>query len=66
MWPLIVLVNPKRQTLQTALATLNTSYGTDYGMVMAGAVVAVLPLVGVFIIGSRHFISNITAGALKG
>lgn len=66
VWPLIVLVNPQRQTLQTALATLNASYGTDYGMVMAGAVLAVIPLIGVFIIGSRHFISNIAAGALKG
>lgn len=66
VWPLVVLVNPQRQTLQTTLSTLNASYGTDYGMVMAGAVVAVLPLIGVFIIGSRHFISNIAAGALKG
>nr|WP_204920499.1 carbohydrate ABC transporter permease [Microlunatus panaciterrae] len=66
VWPLIVLVDPKRQTLQTALQTLNTIYSTDYGMVMAGALISVLPLIGVFIIGSRHFISNIAAGALKG
>ncbi|MET1003958.1 MAG: carbohydrate ABC transporter permease [Propionibacteriaceae bacterium] len=66
VWPLIVLVDPKRQTLQTALATLNSVYLTDYGMVMAGAVISVVPLLGVFIIGSRHFIANIAAGALKG
>jgi cellobiose transport system permease protein len=66
VWPLIVLVDPKRQTLQTALSTLNSVYLTDYGMVMAGAVISVLPLIGVFIIGSRHFIANIAAGALKG
>ena len=35
-------------------------------MVMAGALISVLPLIGVFIIGSRHFIANIAAGALKG
>jgi cellobiose transport system permease protein len=66
VWPLIVLVNPQRQTLQTALQTLNSIYLTDYGMVMAGALISVVPLIGVFIIGSRHFIANIAAGALKG
>ena len=66
VWPLIILVNPERQTLQTALAQLNSIYKTDYGMVMAGAVISVIPLIGIFLIGSRHFISNIAAGALKG
>ena len=66
VWPLIVLVNPERQTLQTALQNLNSLYLTDYGMVMAGALISVVPLIGVFIIGSRHFIANIAAGAIKG
>lgn len=66
VWPLIVLVNPQQQTLQTALQTLNSIYITDYSMVMAGALISVLPLIGIFIIGSRHFIANIAAGALKG
>lgn len=66
VWPLIVLVNPERQTLQTALQNLNSLYFTDYGMVMAGALISVVPLIGVFIIGSRHFIANIAAGAIKG
>jgi cellobiose transport system permease protein len=66
VWPLIVLVDPKRQTLQTALSTLNSIYKTDYGMVMAGALISVVPLIGIFLIGSRHFIANIAAGALKG
>lgn len=66
VWPLIVLVTPERQTLQTALQNLNSLYLTDYGMVMAGALISVVPLIGVFIIGSRHFIANIAAGAIKG
>jgi cellobiose transport system permease protein len=66
VWPLIILVNPQQQTLQTALQTLNSIYITDYSMVMAGALISVLPLIGIFIIGSRHFIANIAAGALKG
>lgn len=66
VWPLVVLVNPDVQTLQTALATLNLLYSTDYGAVMAGALISVLPLIGIFVIGARHFIANIAAGALKG
>lgn len=66
VWPLIVLVDPQKQTLQTALQNLNSLYLTDYGMVMAGALISVVPLIGVFIIGSRHFIANIAAGAIKG
>jgi len=66
VWPLIVLVDPQKQTLQTALQNLNSLYLTDYGMVMAGALISVVPLIGVFIIGSRHFIANIAAGAVKG
>jgi cellobiose transport system permease protein len=66
VWPLIVLVDPRKQTLQTALQNLNTLYLTDYGMVMAGALVSVLPLIVVFIIGSKQFIANIAAGAVKG
>ena len=66
VWPLVVLVNPGTQTLQTALASLNTSYATNYGWVMAGALISVLPLIAIFIIGSRHFIANIAAGAVKG
>lgn len=66
VWPLVVLVNPGTQTVQTALAALNSLYSTNYGWVMAGALISVLPLIAIFIIGSRHFIANIAAGAVKG
>lgn len=66
VWPLIVLINPGGQTLQVALSTLISVNFTDFGAIMAGAVISVFPLIGVFIIGSRHFIANVAAGALKG
>jgi cellobiose transport system permease protein len=65
LWPLVVLINPDRLTLQVALAQLQGIYQTDYAMVMAGTLMATIPLIIVFIIGSRHFIGNIAAGALK-
>ncbi|EST19432.1 hypothetical protein [Streptomyces niveus] len=53
-------------TLQLALAQLNGLYVTDYSVVMAGTLVAIVPLIIVFLFGARHFIRNIAAGALKG
>lgn len=65
LWPLIVMTDPNRITLQVALQQLNGVYGTDYSMVMAGALMSVIPLIGVFIIGGRHFIADLAAGAMK-
>jgi len=66
LWPLIVLTNPKKLTLQVALSQLNTLYNIDYSMVMAGTLLATVPLIVVFIFGARHFISDLAAGAIKG
>lgn len=65
-WPLIVLVNPDVMTLQVALSQLNGVYNTDYAAVMAGTLLSTVPLIVIFILGSRQFIGNIAAGALKG
>ncbi|MDF2047616.1 MULTISPECIES: carbohydrate ABC transporter permease [Microbacterium] len=65
LWPLVVLTNPNQVTLQVAMAQLNTAFGQDYGMVMAGALLAVLPLLIVFLIGARQFIGDIAKGAIK-
>ncbi len=65
MWPLIVLTNPNNLTLQVAMAQLNTAFGQDYGMVMAGALLSVIPLLVVFLLGARQFIGDIAKGAIK-
>lgn len=65
LWPLIILNDQKTYTLQLALAQLNGVYNTDYSMVMAGTLMATIPLIIIFFIGSRQFIANISAGALK-
>lgn len=65
LWPLVVMADPKKETLQIALSQLNTLYNTDYSMVMAGTLMGVLPLIVLFILGARHFIADLAAGALK-
>lgn len=66
IWPLIVLVNPNRITLQVALAQLNTAHGADYSMIMAGALLALLPVVLVFVMFARQFMSGAIKGAIRG
>ena len=65
IWPLIVLVDPDRITLQLALAQLNTAHGTDFSMVMAGTLLAIIPLVVIFAFFARNFIADATKGAVR-
>ncbi|MFC9910235.1 carbohydrate ABC transporter permease [Streptomyces sp. NPDC059866] len=65
-WPLIALTNPDNVTLQVALSQLNGTHGTtDYGMVMTGALLALVPLLIVFAIGARQIIGDLGKGAIR-
>ncbi|WP_189110869.1 carbohydrate ABC transporter permease [Streptomyces camponoticapitis] len=65
-WPLIALTNPDHVTLQVALSQLNGVHGTtDYGMVMTGALLALIPLLVVFAIGARQMIADLARGAIR-
>ena len=65
LWPLIVL-NPSNPTLQTALSQLQSGYYVNYSIVLAGAVLATIPLLILFIVAGKQLISGIMAGAVKG
>lgn len=67
LWPLLVL-GPKNPNVQTALAALNASGGhtPDHSMVLAGALLSVVPLLILFIFAGKQLISGIMAGAVKG
>jgi cellobiose transport system permease protein len=66
IWPLIALTDPTHLTLQVALAQLNVGHSTDYSMVMAGVLMASIPLVVVFALFARGFIAGATEGAVRG
>jgi cellobiose transport system permease protein len=66
IWPLVVLNDPTHLTLQVALAQLHVGHTTDYSMVMAGVLMASVPLVVVFTIFARGFIAGATEGAVQG
>jgi cellobiose transport system permease protein len=65
IWPLVVMIDPEKVTLQVALANLNVLYNADYALVMAGALMSVIPLIAVFLFGARHFLRDLAAGAMK-
>ncbi|MFJ5727090.1 carbohydrate ABC transporter permease [Streptomyces paradoxus] len=66
IWPLVVLTDPSHLTLQVTLAQLHVGHTTDYSMVMAGVLMASVPLVVVFTIFARGFIAGATEGAVQG
>lgn len=66
LWPLIVINDTNRMTLPLGLATLHGRWTSQWNLVMAGAVVAVLPIFLVFLAAQRQFIRGLTLSALKG
>ncbi len=65
LWPLIVINDQKLFVLNLALPALRGPYGNEYGTVLAGATLATIPVVAVFVFMQRQFIEGIMAGALK-
>lgn len=64
--PQIILQSPELQPLSVALNNLRGVYGTDYGLIMAGTLVSIAPVMCLFLLLQREFISGLTAGAVKG
>ncbi|HRZ67559.1 MAG TPA: carbohydrate ABC transporter permease, partial [Candidatus Omnitrophota bacterium] len=65
VWPLVVIYSSKMRTIPLALSVLNGQFGTNFAMVMAGAVIATLPVLIVFIAFQKYFIKGIALTGLK-
>ncbi len=65
LWPLIVLRSEDMYTIPLSLARLIGIFEQPYNLVLAGSVLATLPLVVVFVALQRQFIAGVMAGALK-
>ena len=66
MWPMIVNSSPRKMTLSAGLSYLEGQHWTDYPAMMAGAVMAVLPLLILFAIFQKQFIEGIAMSGIKG
>lgn len=66
LWPLVVAQTEDKYTLPVALALYSVGQNrTDYGLLMAGAVVVVIPVLVVFVVLQRHFVQGIAMTGLK-
>jgi cellobiose transport system permease protein len=65
LWPLVVLKDRSVHTIQIAIKNLNGAYYSDYAMILAGTVLATVPILIVFLLFSKQFISGLTEGAVK-
>src|SRR5207248_2400358 len=66
LWPLIMLDSPSKFTLPVGLQLLNSQHGTDWTVLMAGDVIALMPVVLVYLAAQKYFVRGITLTGLKG
>ncbi len=66
LWPMIVLNDPAKHTIQMGLQAFSYNYQTDYGPMMAGALVAVLPILIMFLFLQKYFVQGIAFSGVKG
>jgi len=66
LWPLIMMNSPEKFTLPVGLQLLNSQHGTDWTTLMAGDVIALTPVVVVYLLAQKYFIEGITLTGVKG
>lgn len=65
LWPLIVLTSTDKQTLQVVLGNMNGMYKNNEHVLMAGAVLTILPILVVYLVSQRYVDQGISLGGLK-
>ncbi len=66
LWPLIATNTDKLRVLSVGMATLQGQHSTDYPLLMAAGVMALIPMLIVYIIGQKYFITGIAFTGVKG
>lgn len=65
LWPLLVTTNDDMRTLPAGLALFKGQHSTDYGLLMAGGILALLPMIIAFVLVQRRFIAGIATTGMK-
>lgn len=65
LWPLVVTTDERMRTLPAGLALFKGQHSAEYGLLMAGAILALLPMVVAFLLVQRRFIEGIATTGLK-
>jgi ABC-type glycerol-3-phosphate transport system permease component len=64
--PQIVLQEPEVFPLSVTINNLRGIYATDYGLIMSGTLISIAPVMCLFLLLQKEFISGLTSGAVKG
>jgi multiple sugar transport system permease protein len=65
MWPLMILTDDAHLTLPVALASLSREHVQDNELMMAGAVITVIPVLALFLALQRHYLNGLVLGSVK-
>jgi multiple sugar transport system permease protein len=65
LWPLIVTTTGDMRTLPTGLALFMGEHNVEYGLLLAGATIAALPLIVTFLFAQRYFVAGIALSGVK-
>jgi len=68
LWPQLVLKDESKYTLPIGLSNLSSlpELQTDYGVIMAGTIISIAPVMVLFLILQRELIEGLTSGSVKG
>ncbi len=63
---LVLISSPQKKTLALAISALKGSYATQYGLLCAGFVISIVPVMLMYLLFQKQVIAGMTAGAVKG
>jgi multiple sugar transport system permease protein len=66
VWAVTIIDSKDNRTLPMAIQLFQGQHGTSWGLVFAASTIAVIPVIAVFVVFQRFFVSGLAAGALKG
>ena len=66
LWPLVVLSDPEKYTLTVGMQYLNSAFGANPRVVAAGTMLALAPVIALFIAAQKQFFRGVEAGGVKG
>jgi multiple sugar transport system permease protein len=66
LWPLVITRSPEMRTIPIGLSSFQGQYNTEWHLLMAGSVVALLPVLLLYILGQNWFVRGITLSGIGG
>lgn len=65
-WALTILKDQKLRTLPIAIAIFHGQYATKWGLIFAASLIAIIPVITIFVSFQKYFVRGLMSGALKG